>query len=449
MIRRVFINGYKSLRDVDLTLGQLTVVIGPNASGKSNLLDALGLLSRVVTYPTIRSAFDEHRGLPLESFFVSPGGLEELMQNETLRFSLGVEVELSEEVQRHTEELIRDMREGLPGGTESKGRSTRNRRIRERHLQYEAEIEFYIPTGQLRVVNERLVALRQDGEPSQSRKPFLERDDENYRLVLRMEGQAHPIYHELGLDHTIVSTALYPPHYPHVTAFKEELKRWRFYYFDPGIMRQESALKFVDSLGADGKDISGFFHTLKSVNPDEFSSIQKSLALVIPTAQSVETELTPEGLIRLVYQDGGTTFSSRIISDGTLRVLGLFAILSKSNGASMIGFEEPENGVHPRRLGLIARLLDTSVFSHAGSQKQLIVTTHSARLPGLLNPDYDSEDFGTRAHLVHCSKRSGETTFEPLANSLMFADIDAEAALEDDYPQATLEEILIRGDFGG
>ena len=49
MIRRVFIKGYKSLRDVDLILSPLTVIIGPNASGKSNLLDALGLLSRIVT----------------------------------------------------------------------------------------------------------------------------------------------------------------------------------------------------------------------------------------------------------------------------------------------------------------------------------------------------------------------------------------------------------------
>ena len=116
MIRRVFIKGYKSLRDVDLTLSPLTVIIGPNASGKSNLLDGLGLLSGMVTSSTINAAFDRHRGLPLESFFVPPGGLEELMRNETRRFSLGVDVELSPETQQQTEKLIRDMREGVPVG---------------------------------------------------------------------------------------------------------------------------------------------------------------------------------------------------------------------------------------------------------------------------------------------------------------------------------------------
>ena len=64
MITRVVINGYKSLWDVDIELGALTLVIGPNASGKSNLLDALGLLSRMVTGGTITSAFQEHRGKP-------------------------------------------------------------------------------------------------------------------------------------------------------------------------------------------------------------------------------------------------------------------------------------------------------------------------------------------------------------------------------------------------
>ena len=114
MITRVVINGYKSLWDVDIELGALTLVIGPNASGKSNLLDALGLLSRMVTGGTITSAFQEHRGNPLEAFFVPPGGLEELLSKSVLTFSLGVEVELSDATVGTVERRIRDMREGLP-----------------------------------------------------------------------------------------------------------------------------------------------------------------------------------------------------------------------------------------------------------------------------------------------------------------------------------------------
>ena len=446
MIRRVFIKGYKSLRDVDLILSPLTVIIGPNASGKSNLLDALGLLSRIVTSRTIRDAFDEHRGLPLESFFVPPGGLEELLHQETLQFTLGVDVELSPDVVDHTEKLIHDMRAGLPG-QDSIDRSNRTKRVGEQYLRYEITTEFYTPTGQLRVADERLIALRKDGKPKGSRKPFLELDKANDRLVLRMEGQAHPSYHDVGLDHALVSTSLYAPHYPHITAFREELSRWRFYYFDPGAMRQESALKAIDSLGHYGQDMSGFYHTLKIQDPQQFAGISDSLPIAIPSAESIETVLTEDGFVRLVYKDGRTRHSSRVISDGTLRVLGLFAIMSRFNKASTIGFEEPENGVHPRRLGIIARLLANSTQND--SHTQVLVTTHSPRLPEFLNPDYDNTNFSTRVLLVICSKHNSETRFQHLDSSLMFARVYSEDALDEGYTKTTLEEVLMRGDFGG
>ena len=225
------------------------------------------------------------------------------------------------------------------------------------------------------------------------------------------------------------------------------MRRWRFYYFDPGVMRQESALKTVDSLEADGRDLSGFYHTLKAQYPDQFDGISASLPSAIPSAEAIETERTQEGFIRLTYRDSGTKYTSRVISDGTLRVLGLFAIMSRFNKASTIGFEEPENGVHPRRLSIIARLLDNAVLGD--SQTQILVTTHSPRLPEFLNPDYYNTGHSTRALLVICSKRNNETNFEYLHDSPIFARVDVESAMEEDYPLPTLEEVLMRGDFGG
>jgi predicted ATPase len=47
MIRRIHVSGYKSLRDVDVTLQPLSVLFGPNAAGKSKFIDVLQLLSRI------------------------------------------------------------------------------------------------------------------------------------------------------------------------------------------------------------------------------------------------------------------------------------------------------------------------------------------------------------------------------------------------------------------
>ena len=68
MLKRVHIKGYKSLADVEVALEPLVVLFGPNASGKSNFLDALRLLSRLGASRTLREAFDPpYRGAPLES----------------------------------------------------------------------------------------------------------------------------------------------------------------------------------------------------------------------------------------------------------------------------------------------------------------------------------------------------------------------------------------------
>ena len=66
MLKRIKIQGYKSLVDLELNLKPLSVLVGPNASGKSNFLDALQLLSQIATCQTLEAAFEPpYRGYPL------------------------------------------------------------------------------------------------------------------------------------------------------------------------------------------------------------------------------------------------------------------------------------------------------------------------------------------------------------------------------------------------
>ncbi|MDZ7331216.1 MAG: AAA family ATPase [candidate division KSB1 bacterium] len=71
MIKRIRIEGYTSFRALDLELKPLAVIFGPNASGKSNILDAIFLISRLATQKNINEAFIGHRGFLLESFLDS------------------------------------------------------------------------------------------------------------------------------------------------------------------------------------------------------------------------------------------------------------------------------------------------------------------------------------------------------------------------------------------
>src|SRR5436853_5887640 len=99
MLKRVKIQGYKSLADVEVQLQPLSVLFGPNASGKSNFLDALQLLSRIPNSRILKDAFDPpYRGTPLESFTFGPHGTKDLLAQEKASFSIEVDVELSQAV---------------------------------------------------------------------------------------------------------------------------------------------------------------------------------------------------------------------------------------------------------------------------------------------------------------------------------------------------------------
>ena len=210
MQKRVHIKGYKSLVDVELCLEPLTVLIGANASGKSNFLDALQLLAGLATSRTLKQAFDPPcRGKPLESFNIGSAGIKGLLERDRLTFSIEADLQISDVVVEAVDRQIREMRR-RPQDSRSEDTTKRVTGVRERNLRYRIEVEMLPRTGILRVADEYLAALNSHGEPTGRRKPFIERQGDE-RLHLRHEGQAHPTYYELYLDHTILSQPHYPP----------------------------------------------------------------------------------------------------------------------------------------------------------------------------------------------------------------------------------------------
>ena len=109
---------------------------------------------------------------------------------------------MSDAVVKAVNRQIREMRHPH-GEVQSNERSKGPARVRERDLRYRIEVEMLPRSGILRVVDEYLTALNSKGQPTGKRRPFLERQDE--RIHLRLEGQAHPIYYDRYLDHSILS----------------------------------------------------------------------------------------------------------------------------------------------------------------------------------------------------------------------------------------------------
>ena len=86
----------------------------------------------------------------------------------------------------------------------------------------------------------------------------------------------------------------------------------------------------------------------------------------------------------------GSAFSSRVISDGTIRLLALLAVIDDPDREGILCFEEPENGVHEGRIPELIDILRSATEIQVGSDDyfQVLINTHS---PAVMK-SLDAED---------------------------------------------------------
>ncbi len=434
MLKRVRIRGYKSLADVEIHLSQLVVLFGPNAAGKSNFLDALQLLSKLGTSRTLKEAFDPpYRGKPLESFTIGTRGIKGLLEQDRLCFSIEADLSLSDAIITAVNRQIQEMRR--PANKNEPEEGNKPLPVRERNLRYRIEVEMLPQSGVLRVIDEYLAALNAKGEPNANRKPFIEGQGE--KICLRLEGQSRPTSYDRFLDRSILSMPHYPPHYPHLVAARRELENWLFFYFEPRErMRAANPVKEVRHLGLMGEELAAFLNTMKAVDANQFEGVEKALHTLLPNIDGIETEVSELGEVELRLKEGGVAMPARILSEGTLRMLGLLALTGVEESPALVGLEEPENGVHPRRIQLIAELLKTQEIL---GQSQHIITTHSPILPDMLADNC----------LYVVRRIDRHTRIDPFATSWgpLMRDRDIDRSLNDEQGELPVSTRILRGDF--
>ncbi len=440
MLKRVHVKGYKSLADVEVDLEPLVVLIGPNASGKSNFLDALRLLSMVGTSRTLRDAFDPpYRGVPLESFHMGPDGIEGLTAQERLAFSIEADLRLSESTLTAVDRQVRDMR-GSARRSASRNADRQREVVHAHNLRYRVEIEMLPRSGTLRVADEYLAPLTTRGEPSR-RRPFLERRGD--KLLLRREGGTHVTHHDRFLDHSILSMPHYPPHHPHLVAARHELESWLFLCFEPRErMRAANPLKEGRRIGPMGEDLAAFLNTVKAEEPELFGSVEGELTAMMPRFDGIQTEVNELGEVELRLTERGVAMPARLLSDGTLRLLGLVALTAFVEPPALAGIEEPETGVHPRLIPLIAEMLVTRSRFYDGLHTQHVVTTRDPFLPELVP---------SRSLFVvqRTESTNDETRIVPFSTwRASRRRRDARAERKDDREYTRIWERIVRGDFG-
>ncbi len=346
MLTRLAVRRFKSLRSVDLRLPRLCVLFGPNSAGKSNILDALQALSRVTTLRTLNDALADPqggghliRGFPIEAFAFPPAGLAGLLQGSLETFELEAEL-----------------------------------RVRTERYRYRIEVGIQPTSGALSTRDEYLSTLDSSGHPKG--QPRIERVGSD--LVLRARAHpGRPRHEKLALNYSLISDPrLGGAEHRVIETCRQEFAAWRTYYLDPRVaMRTAKPPAAVEDIGVLGEDIAPFLYRLQAEQPRAFTALSRTVRAIIPSVEQVAVELDlKRGTIDVTVREDGIDLPSRIVSEGTLRVIALASIAVNPWHGSLVAFEEPENGVHPRRVELIAELLASLVDR---TSVQLVITTHS------------------------------------------------------------------------
>lgn len=398
MITYLKINGFKSFHNFEMEFTPFTVIAGANASGKSNLFDALTLLSRLADTDNLKRAFSEQRGEFIELF--TKYGEEnyatdmefvvEMLVNNNIKDAWGNETKLKYTRLRY--EL-------------SVRRITNSSGIQEVKVFKENlfKLNHQVDTWVLAVIPKNTLEYwRPKVETGKRGIPYLETITENgisTTVLVPQDGttgnkKSFPLSYA---PRTVLST-IDTIDFPHVLAAKEEMKSWKFLQLNPDDLRQATSKNNgEDTISTSGKNLAAALYRIKQTDKYSLKEISRKLNSFLPNFIEVDVVDDTENkqyLIKLKDVDK-KEFSSRVLSEGTLRILALCILEYDEKHTGLLCFEEPENGIHPFRIKAMTELLkDLSVdFNQIEIPlRQVIVNTHSPVLVGNMDKWKDDKN---------------------------------------------------------
>lgn len=327
-ITQLEIEGFRSLNNVTWKPGALNVVIGPNGSGKSNLLRLLEMISAGA------------KG-KLGDYVQDNGGMNALVwdgQVSAIKYALQV---LSDD-------------DDLPSTS------------------------YRVTLAQLGQGTNYLVAEEVLTDANEI-FPYLQRSN----LHTVVQGFDAPIVlnpntvPERELVLFIADNPLVPDF--KIAIFAGYLKVWAIYHAintsADAPIRQPAVTRREAQVAPDGQNLVNVLHTLYTTNRDFKDSINSAMQAAFGPAFD-ELVFIPASTNRIELQIRWTTLkreqSAADLSDGTLRFLFLITVLANPHPAPLIAIDEPETGLHPSMLPIIAEYA-----AEASRRTQIVFTTHS------------------------------------------------------------------------
>lgn len=328
-ITRLKVKNFKSLADVDVSLDSLIVLVGRNASGKSNFLDALAFVRDALAVD-LRIAIERRGGLGQVFSLNAPGdaiisfGISLSGQGFTCEYEFGFDADASLQLQTRFERCS--------------------------VIQNNEEIFGY----------ERI-------------------NGEGFTLMPLATFFPTWLHENDGL----VLTHFARMNFASVGAIISFLREMRFYDPVPEAMRTAPRAELRGNPGhhlleSDGRNIGLALSTLLREQPNLFiTRVSEPLRLVLPEITEIAVRnIESYWFTRLQRSEGKDSPDLWQESHGTLRLLAtLVALVPVASSQSLVALEEPEDGVHPAAAAVLADAIVEASFSH-----QIVITTHSPDL---------------------------------------------------------------------
>jgi predicted ATPase len=367
MMTRLAISGYRSLRDLRLTLGELNVVTGANGSGKSSLYRALKLLAEIAQGRIIQSLAEE-------------GGLRSTLWAGPEAFSR------TTKAGAQAQNTLRQNAIGLKLGFAG--------------TDYGYAIELGLPAPSPSLFSgdpEIRVESQWTGELLGRANAFAIRTGPSVRI--RTASDEWLEFRQLDPFDSMMTNCSDPRDAIDLLVLRERMRDWRFYDHlrtdRDAAARRPQIGSYTPILASDGSDFAAAAQTIREIGAaDQFDdavadAFPGARVEVVSSDGYFELEMHQQGLLR--------PLKASELSDGTLRYLLLATALLSPRPPALMILNEPETSLHPELLPPLARLI-----AAASKRSQIVLVSHAWPLVSAL----DAEAGG---RLIVLEKHLGET----------------------------------------
>jgi predicted ATPase len=393
MIISLKIKGFKNLRDIKIDLGPFTCIAGVNAVGKSNLFDAIRFLNATTNNTLTEAAFLIRES---QNEKKSASDIRNIFYHNGITYCNKIEFEVDMVIPKMATDHL---------GQNAKATTT--------SVKYKLVIGYReeqdIAKSALEIISEDLKPItKQDMTHALKRigaskdwissvlegrrtTAFIETSSDTDKVEIRQDGVGgrKKVLNIHQLPRTVLSTANAIEN-PTALITKKEMESWQLLQLEPSSLRSPDDLIFTElpKISTDGKHLPATLFRLiadKKIPGDVRTTLANRLNSLIDDVFKIDVEKDDKRDVLTLMVKGSKTplMPARSLSDGTLRFLALAVIENDPEMQGVICMEEPENGIHPKRIPAILELIkdiatDITLESGDGNPlRQVIINTHS------------------------------------------------------------------------